>query len=285
MRVNGDSLLDGVTSSGHSDRGAVRRINEDSFVIAPPVFLVADGMGGHAHGDRASQAVASVFAAAFPASVPTEPADVLAAIHLANERVLALGDGDLALSGTTLVGLALVQVGPESGCHWMAFNVGDSRIYTWDGRALVQLSVDHSAVQELVDAGLITRREADVHPERNIVTRALGADALVDPDVWLLPAVDHQTFLLCSDGLTKELDDDEIARVIAFHDSEAARHDTEHPLSLPERLVNAAIAAGGSDNVTVVIVDADLAPRAHIDDDTSERGGMPRFLEETRPRG
>ena len=271
-----------VASTGHSDRGAVRRVNEDSFVIAIPVSIVADGMGGHDYGDRASQAVAAVFASAFEAGKPTTPADVLATVHLANEHVLALGGAESRLSGTTLAGVALVQLG--DALHWMAFNVGDSRIYEWDGRALSQLSVDHSAVQELVDAGLITRREADVHPERNIITRALGADAVVDPDVWLIPAVGHQMFLLCSDGLTKELNDAEIAHVIAFHDSESARHDAEHPFSLPERLVGAAIAAGGSDNVTVVVVDADLAPRPHIDDSTSDREDMPAHLEETRPR-
>ena len=283
MGQHNSADFSGVTSTGHSDRGAVRRVNEDSFVVAIPVFIVADGMGGHDHGDRASQAAAAVFASAFESGKPTTPADVLATVRLANEHVLAIGGADLRLSGTTLAGVALVQLG--DALHWMAFNVGDSRVYVWDGRALSQLSVDHSAVQELVDAGLITRREADVHPERNIVTRALGADAVVDPDVWLLPAVGHQMFLLCSDGLTKELSDAEIARVIAFHDSESARHDADHPFSLPERLVSAAIAAGGSDNVTVVVVDADFAPQPHIDDSTSDREDMSRCLEETRPRG
>jgi serine/threonine protein phosphatase PrpC len=142
-------------------------------------------------------------------------------------------------------------------------------------------------VQELVDLGQLTRAQAESHPNRNVVTRALGAEDVVDPDIWLVPARARQTFLLCSDGLTKELDDDEIARIIVFHDSELLRNSDGLPMTLAERLVNAAIAAGGSDNVTVVVVGSELVD---IDDapderDTIERGGLSRLLEDTRPRG
>ena len=273
--------------SGHSDRGAVRRINEDSFVAVPPVFVVADGMGGHAHGDIASQTAIAVFTTLFTGVLPPQPQEILDAIGRANDDVLALsGDDASALSGTTLAGVAFVRGEPGDDYRWMAFNVGDSRVYRWDGRTLLQLSVDHSAVQELVDSGAITRAQADVHPERNVVTRALGADAVVDPDVWLLPVGGRQTFLICSDGLTKELGDDDIARIIVFHDAAAERADTGPQPTLPERLVNAAISAGGSDNVTVVIVEVD-APgvRAHdVNDDTIDRGPLRASLEETRPR-
>ena len=93
----------------------------------------------------------------------------------------------------------------------MVFNIGDSRVYSWDGRTLEQLSVDHSAVQELVDAGLISAEDAERHPDRNVITRALGADEFVDPDVWLIPATGRQVFLICSDGLSKEVDDEQLA--------------------------------------------------------------------------
>ena len=273
--------------TGHSDRGAVRRINEDSFVTAPPIFVVADGMGGHAFGDRASQAAIGAFRDGIVAGEPARAQDVLDTIRAANDAVLALAEADGALSGTTLTGVALVDVGASDNYHWMAFNVGDSRTYSWDGRHLVQLSVDHSAVQELVDKGVITSTEAHTHPNRNVVTRALGAEDSVDADIWLLPARQRQTFLLCSDGLTKELDDDEIARIIVFHDGESGRSHDALPLTLAERLVNAAIAAGGSDNVTVVVVESELvgdnAPQS--DDDTLERGGLSRLLEDTTPRG
>jgi serine/threonine protein phosphatase PrpC len=169
----------------------------------------------------------------------------------------------------------------------MAFNVGDSRTYSWDGRTLAQLSVDHSAVQEMVDLGQITKEQAERHPHRNVVTRALGAEDEVDADIWILPARARQTFLLCSDGLTKELSDDEIARIIVFHDSQAQRESDGLPLTLAERLVNAAIAAGGSDNVTVVVVEAELAGVSGegSSDDTVDRSALSGVLEDTRPRG
>jgi serine/threonine protein phosphatase PrpC len=273
--------------SAHSDRGAVRKLNEDSHLAAPPLFVVADGMGGHSFGDQASQTAIAAFAAMVDPAAATRPDAVLDAIKRANETVLALTASpelEGTVSGTTLVGVAFVELGAGEGQHWMAFNVGDSRVYGWDGRTLSQLSVDHSAVQEMVDAGEITRAEADHHPLRNVVTRALGADTEVDADVWLLPAAGHQTFLLCSDGLTKELSDDEIARIIVFHGSSSAEDDELAP-TLAERLVNAAIAAGGSDNVTVVVVESQLAGAESASEDTLDRDGMPKFLEETRPRG
>ena len=285
--------LPGLTASfrveGHSDRGSVRRVNEDSFFASPPVFVVADGMGGHAFGERASQAAVSTFAAAFPRDEPARTQEILDTIASANDAVVALtakADG-VGISGTTLTGVALVDVGGSDNYHWMAFNVGDSRTYAWDGRTLAQLSVDHSEVQELVDLGRITRAEADRHPHRNVVTRALGADSDVDPDIWILPARARQTFLLCSDGLTKELPDDEIARIIVFHDAEQLRKTDSLPMTLAERLVHAAIAAGGSDNVTVVVVECELTGigAAGWSDDTLERGNLPGVLEDTRPRG
>jgi len=284
--------LPGVTVrfrfAGHSDRGVVRRVNEDSYLIEAPLFLVADGMGGHAFGDRASQATIAAFAGAFEPGMPASAQHVLDTIRAANDAVTALSvDADGALSGTTLTGVAFVDVGSSENYHWMAFNIGDSRTYSWDGRTLLQVSVDHSAVQELVDLGEITKLEAEKHPNRNVVTRALGADETVDADIWLLPARQRQTFLLCSDGLTKELSDDEIARIIVFHDSEQLRETDSLPMSLAERLVKAAVAAGGKDNVTVVVVESELlgvgAP--HSDDDTLERGGLSGLLEDTRPRG
>lgn len=244
-------------------------------------------MGGHAFGDRASQAAIAAFSTAFANVDHAQPQQVLDTIRIANEGVLAVSKAagkPGAISGTTLAGVAFVEAGPAGNYHWMVFNVGDSRVYSWDGRALQQLSVDHSAVQELVDLGHITRLQADHHPDRNIVTRALGAASQVDADVWILPARERQTFVLCSDGLTKELTDDEIARIIVFHAAEATRESDSLPVSLAERLVNAAIAAGGSDNVTVVVVESDFAGSMTAGEDTVDRGAMPGHLEVTRPR-
>lgn len=273
--------------SGHTDRGAVRRINEDSYLMAAPLFVIADGMGGHAFGDRASQAAIAAFADALVGDEPAGATAVLETIKRANESVLAVSAGGDALSGTTLTGVAFVDLDATGNYHWMAFNVGDSRSYSWDGRTLSQVSVDHSAVQELIDSGALAKADAERHPQRNIVTRALGADDTVDADIWLLPARGRQTFLLCSDGLSKELSDDEIARIIVFHDTELLRDTDNMPMTLAERLVNAAIAAGGSDNVTVVIVESEVigVGTGRPDDDTLDRGALSRRLEDTRPRG
>lgn len=244
--------------SAHSDVGRVRKVNEDSYFVRPPVFLVADGMGGHHYGDRASQTVAETFAEAFPVEAPADSAEVLAAITKANERIRDLitdADGPGALSGTTLAGLALVDMSSdeesEASLHWMIYNVGDSRVYGWNGAELVQITVDHSAVEELVRMGLLTSEEAAIHPDRNVVTRAVGSDVSVHPDTWVMPTRGHQIFLLCSDGLIKELSGEQISDLISDY---ASQEDPEH--SLAEVLVNAAVAAGGRDNVTVVVVES-----------------------------
>jgi len=265
--------------AGHTDRGPVRPTNEDSFLAKAPFFVVADGMGGHALGDRASQAAIAAFADALPLDAPARPQEVLDTIARANDAVLALGTG-IGLSGTTLTGVAFVDLDGRGDCRWMVFNIGDSRTYAWDGRSLAQLTVDHSAVQELIDLGDVSPEAARRHPQRNVVTRALGAEDRVEPDAWLLPAQARQTFLVCSDGLTKELDDEEIARIIVFHDAESAR---DRAPTLAERLVGAALAAGGTDNATVVVVELELAGAAEAAEDTLDRPAG--VLEDTRPRG
>lgn len=246
-----------------SDVGAVRRVNEDSLLAAAPVFLVADGMGGHAKGDAASQAAAHVFTEHIEPGRLTTPEQVLDAIHSANDAVRDLstaGDSGTAVAGTTLTGVALVDAGPDADAdaeaggqndyRWMVFNVGDSRVYGWDGRVLRQQSVDHSAVQEMVDAGLISPEDAEQHPERNVITRALGAEDSVDVDVWLNRPAEYGTYLVCSDGLTKELERSEISAIFARHEA------TGEFAGIADELVDAALAAGGRDNVSVVVVRA-----------------------------
>lgn len=254
-----------LRASGHSDVGLVRQVNEDSIFVRSPLFLVADGMGGHAYGDRASQTVVAVMDETFAAPAPTHPAFVLDAIDEANRRVQALvteADGPDTVAGTTLSGVALVEVELEPGAvpvpHWMIFNVGDSRVYGWNGREVVQVTVDHSAVQELVSLGLITAEEALVHPKRNVITRAVGSEPHVNTDLWLMPVQGRQMFIACSDGLTKELGDREIGEVVAQVTAEAVEHGDEmpDPSELSQRLVAAAIAHGGRDNVSVVVLES-----------------------------
>ncbi len=230
-----------------TDVGRVRALNEDSFIARRPLFLVADGLGGHARGDAASQAAVRVFDEMFPADQAVTPDRVVGAIAAANSEVRSLSlpdDIGAAVSGTTLVGVMEAVVDGQTA--WLAVNIGDSRLYIWDGTALEQLSVDHSAVQELYEAGLITADQMESHPERNIITRALGADDEADADTWVIPALGEQTFLICSDGLTRELHDSDIARIL-----DAALDDGADPALA---LVDAAVEAGGRDNVTVVVV-------------------------------
>jgi serine/threonine protein phosphatase PrpC len=269
-----------IAHSAQSDVGRVRNVNEDAFLAAAPVYLVADGMGGHARGDAASRTVVETFRRHLEAGRPSSPEQVLDAIHSSNEAVRALsaeGEEGTAVAGTTLTGVALVDAGDGSGFHWMVFNVGDSRVYSWDGRTLQQLSVDHSAVQELVDAGLISADDAERHPDRNVITRAMGADEVVDPDVWLIPAAGRQVFLICSDGLSKEVGDEQLAQILAG--------DTGHAAGLAGELVEAALEHGGRDNVTVIVVESQLGDDDDDDETTHDRtGSLSRAAEDTTPR-
>ncbi|KZX21484.1 PP2C family protein-serine/threonine phosphatase [Rathayibacter tanaceti] len=244
-----------LSVSSSTDVGSVRRVNEDALLAEDVLLAVADGMGGHARGDLASAAAVDALRAHRSAGIGPVDA-VFELVESANSAVRGLDVGG-ALCGTTLTGLTLVRPDPRGPVRWALFNVGDSRVYRWDGAGLEQLTVDHSAVQELVSAGLLSRESAESHPDRNIVTRALGADDEVETDVWTLPVVPRASYLLCSDGLTKELSDERIAGFFARRDAgevEAA--------DLASVLVRAAVDAGGRDNVSVVIADAVLEPRA-----------------------
>jgi serine/threonine protein phosphatase PrpC len=274
----------------------VRTVNEDALLDEPPVFAVADGMGGHAFGDRASATAVRALREDFDPEQATDARQVLAAIRRANASVRELtawaGGGQQLIAGTTLAGVALVVEHPRAVPHWMVFNLGDSRVYSWDAdstAALQRVSVDHSIVQELLDAGLIDEQGARAHPERNVITRALGAADEVEVEAWLLPATEPQTFLICSDGLTKELDDARIAELLAPRDP------GEGPGAAVDRLLVAALDAGGADNVSIVVLRAEYretplnagtAPGRDVDEQTRERGpsGLSPELDDTRPR-
>nr|WP_179580628.1 protein phosphatase 2C domain-containing protein [Leifsonia psychrotolerans] len=254
-----------VSFGARSDVGAVRKVNEDSFLAAAPVFLVADGMGGHARGDEASRTAVGVFEEHIEVGAPSTPERILDAIHSSNDAVADLHTGEdvgSAVAGTTLAGVAFVDAGDGVGLCWMAFNIGDSRIYTWDGHQLVQLSVDHSVVQEMVDAGLLRTEDAATHPKRNVITRAIGTDDYADADVWLIPVEGRQRFLICSDGLSTELDSREIAQILTTADE--VEPSAAALASAADALVEAAIARGGRDNVTVIMLESTLAPHGEV---------------------
>jgi protein phosphatase len=231
-----------------TDRGAIRELNEDSFLAREPVFAVADGMGGHEAGEVASAlCVESLHneEALAPGRLATA-LDVVLAVRRAD---WAIRDATGARAGTTLAAAFLAE-DDDGAPAWIVANVGDSRVYVAWPDEFEQITVDHSEVQELVARGEITSEEARVHPRRNVVTRALGTGFDADPDLWLLRALDGQRILVCSDGLTTELEDAEIAEVLRENESAQAAADA---------LVHAALEAGGRDNVTVVVVGVRLS--------------------------
>lgn len=252
--------------------GAVRALNEDSCLAGAHVAVVADGMGGHARGDVASRLAIDAFR---PLAERTDlaPDDVRRAMSAANAALLddARAHPERDGMGTTVTGIALVD--HFGSPHWLVFNVGDSRVYRLDDRGVRLLTHDHSEVQELVDAGRLTDAQARVHPLRNIVTRSLGTDPAPEMDSWLFPPHPGDTFLLCSDGLTNELDDDGILDLWRNRTSAS-------PATAADTLVEAAVSAGGRDNVTVVVV---RMAAADVDEAAlATTGSRSRFLEENR---
>ncbi|MBS2939462.1 serine/threonine-protein phosphatase [Nocardioides sp. J2M5] len=237
-----------------SHPGVVRSVNEDGWLAAPPVFLVADGMGGHRAGDVASAIVVSSFDS-LVRSGAVGVSDVERCIADVRRELEALGAGSaVGAPGSTLV--AAVHVVEQGIGYWLVVNIGDSRIYSWSEGRFEQLSHDHSLVQELIDAGELEPSLAAGHPERNVVTRALGAVRGAPVDYSLIPAAELGTLLLCSDGITAELDDSAVARIMGRH-----AHD---PREAAEMLVGAAVEAGGRDNATAVVVRLD-ATAAYVE--------------------
>jgi protein phosphatase len=248
-----------------SDVGWVRELNEDCVLAQPPVFVVADGMGGHAAGEVAADLAMQQFAA-LAGREDLKPEDVVDAVAGANAAILARSSerSETAGMGTTLSGVCLGVVGGSP--HWFVFNVGDSRVYRFADGALRQITVDHSEVEELLAAGRITREEARVHPLRNVVTRSLGMDPAPVPDIWVLPVGSGDRFLICSDGLPLEVTETEIVEVL----SRAAP-----PQTTAEMLVRMAVDAGGRDNVSVVVVEtprSETVPDADVS--TAPRQGL-----------
>jgi protein phosphatase len=260
--------------------GLRRQVNEDSHLAAPPLFLVADGMGGHEAGAAASAVVVEVFEAlAGRESVGIQ--DVREALDHARERVHALVTGALAerapavqrAAGTTLSGVVIADVGGAG--YWLTVNVGDSRTYRYAGGVLEQISVDHSVVQELIDAGELDVVAAARDSRRNEITRAIGAGSDGEPDFWLVPAEPGDRILVCSDGLSGELDVERLRAVL---------DETADPQEAATRLVHEAMVRGGRDNITVVVVDA-VGVRGHGDlpSDTAPAGTRDEVDSDTRP--
>ncbi|MCR6494097.1 PP2C family serine/threonine-protein phosphatase [Cellulomonas sp. P24] len=230
-----------TTWGSATDRGLSRDTNEDALLASAPVFLVADGMGGEAGGAEASRVAVEEFARLVGQEVAS-PDEIHACFRRTGERLVAELAGTRA--GTTVAGVAVTSVGASA--YWLVFNIGDSRVYRWVGGVLDQITVDHSVVQELVDSGELAAHLADGHPKRHVITRALGTTGESEPDYWMIPAGEHDRLLICTDGLSRELGPGSIADALRQYRS---------PQDAAGGLVSRAIAAGGRDNVSVVVVD------------------------------
>jgi protein phosphatase len=228
-----------------TDVGLVRASNQDQALMASPLFAVADGMGGHAAGEVASEVACQALQEAFAAG-PRTPGALAEAAREANRAVFDRAQTDRSMHGmgTTLVAVALIT---NDGHGALAVaHVGDSRLYLLRGGEIRQVTNDHSLVAELVAEGQIAAEEAERHPQRHVLSRALGVYPDVEVDLTVLDPCDGDRYLLCSDGLSREVSDHRIASVLRrlADPDEAAR-----------ALVEEAKAKGGADNITVVVVD------------------------------
>lgn len=258
-----------VVSAGSSTHTGLRRtLNEDAMLASAPIYIVADGMGGHEAGELASAAVVAEFGqyVGRQSLVLDDVRHALARSRVAVDHLSIAGTGR---AGTTLSGVVLASV--DGMGYWLTVNIGDSRTYRLSGGELEQISVDHSVVQELIESGELSIEDAATDHRRNIITRAIGAGSSGDADFWMFPAERGDRILICSDGLSSEVPDMLIRDILALEPD---------PQIAAAALVSEAVHAGGRDNITVVVVDAvSVASRPGVpmqaDDD---------FDADTRPR-
>ena len=251
---------------GASHVGQVRQVNQDSLFVGTGLFVVADGMGGHAGGEIASRIAVETMESELEGAdgdvrPPRRVLDLVTAVQAANDRVWAQSEDEpeLAGMGTTVVAIGIVE--EDSEVRLAIVNVGDSRAYRLSGGQLDQISDDHSLVGELFREGRLTADEARAHPQKNIVTRAVGIDRYVAVDEFQILPRTGDRYLLCSDGLTDELTEDDIASVLRT---------VAEPEAAAEDLVRQANEAGGRDNITLIVVDV-------VDDGGSPVAADPRL--------
>jgi serine/threonine protein phosphatase PrpC len=236
-------------NAGLTDPGLTRTSNEDALLIEPPLYAVADGMGGHRAGEVASREALTALLANAPREADAKA--LARAVRAANRAVIASADKSRTRTGmgTTLTA-AMVD-----GTHVLVAQVGDSRAYLLHEGVLTKITDDHSMVADLVRQGAITEEDARFHPQRSVITRALGSDPDMAADVFEVDAAPGDRLLLATDGLTGMLPDDFIAELLGQQRS---------PEEAAAKLVEAANRAGGYDNITVVVVDLDDTPAAEL---------------------
>jgi len=229
-----------ATHTGHR-----REVNQDALFAEFPLFVVADGMGGHIGGEIASNSTIDRL---------RDVADTGIVNPKAIEKALSRAVKDIAShpgttddgTGTTLTGVFLDSSGDVP--HWVTLNIGDSRVYLVRDGSIVQITTDHSVVQELIASGRLSPEEAENHPYGNVITRAVGPSEGVTPDYVRLDVVPGDRFVICSDGLTKELTDYGIRHFL---------DENRDPAAAVEAMLEAALENGGRDNITVVVLDVD----------------------------
>lgn len=261
-----DSSVSGVDTVGGlrlewaaaSDVGRVRETNEDAALVEPGIFLLADGMGGHDCGEIASE-IALRTLAEVGSDIDRTDAQLgmIDLLSAAQDSIESIETESERRAGTTVTGMVLVT--HDDAPHWLVVNIGDSRTYRLQSDSFEQLTIDHSQVQEFIDAGFLTPEEARTDPRRNVITRALGA-GMAEPqaDFFSMAALPGDVLLLCSDGLTGELPDSEIADIL--RESRSAE-------VAAAALVEGALALGAHDNVTVLVVAVHEVEPADADSD------------------
>lgn len=231
---------------GQSDIGKVRQQNEDFWTFNPPHFmLIADGMGGHAAGEVASRMAARSVMLFLQDKTVIDEGTLRDAIGEANRLIYQMAQSNEAYGGmgTTMI------LGYEccNTIHWA--HVGDSRMYLYRNQTLHQITQDHSFVGELERSGQITKEEAKVHPKRNLLTRAVGAERDIEVDTGTLPLEKNDILLLCTDGLTNMVSEAEIATIIEAH--------IDQPELALTQLIDIANENGGNDNITIILAHPD----------------------------
>lgn len=232
------------SSAAASDVGRVRRVNEDAFLDRPDTgrWAVADGMGGHTLGDLASRMIVEALQGFAPGG------DLEEDMARADECLLNVNEAlreEAARRGVEVIGstaVVLLAYGNRCGYLW----AGDSRLYLYRAEELRRLTRDHSQVEDMLAAGLLTPEQAAVWPGRNLITRAVGAFDTLEVDIGTIEARDGDVFLLCSDGLSNELEENEIRHLLGGDDCR----------QMADLLVEAALQRGGQDNITAVVVRA-----------------------------
>ncbi|GLR71908.1 PP2C family protein-serine/threonine phosphatase [Agaribacter marinus] len=231
----------GWTSIAETNIGTVRKVNEDDFLDLPEAQLwcVADGMGGHAKGDVASQLITKTLSD-LASNAPEELSvdSICDCIKQTNYTLIELSNQHNSIVGSTVV--ALFFTAEHAHLIW----AGDSRIYRLRSNTLERVTRDHSQVEDMIDAGLISPEEAETHPKANVITRAVGAAVELDLDVKTLPLEDGDQFLLCSDGLNKVMNDLELEHALKTMDTK----------TISNRLIEIALNRKARDNVTVIVV-------------------------------